>query len=182
MQLDVQKGAGAMRRQLGLWTFAITLGASAAACAAPSLPRGWREATAAERAELLQESRKAGGPTHQKLAVEADFDGDGRTDRAAILLNDARRVFAPFVARAATGRYEQLDEGDRITSLWNYTLEVEPPGTHETACARGHGDDRSPCRKQVRNRWPALGFAVMESSYQIYFWDGRRFDNELLTD
>jgi hypothetical protein len=34
----------------------------------------------------------------------------------------------------------------------------------------------------VRARWPTIGLSYNEASYQIFFWDGRRFDNEYLTD
>jgi hypothetical protein len=149
-----------------------------------SPPSGWREPTSHEAADLLREARKSVGlpSMKQNLSIRADFDGDGRSDRAIFLLNDRLGEFALFVVRARTGRYERLDYNGKRADLYNYGLDVERPGRREAACARGLGDDSAPCRRSIRLRWPGIGVSHFEASYEVFFWDGQRFDSELLSD
>lgn len=158
---------------LGALAAALGLGGAAPS---PALPAGWREPTGAERADLLRQARRSTAePTlEQKLSVSGDFDGDGKTDRAAFLLNDRRGAFRLFVRRGATGRYEPLNYSEKITALGGYGLEVEPPGTY--------ADILDEDAKPVRTRWPAVGAAYFESSYVIFYWDGRRFGEIWLSD
>lgn len=162
-----------------MWSLAAAVVFSATV--APPAPNGWREPTAVEVNQAQQEARKSGGPAKLRFKVSADVDGDGRPDMAVILLNERTGVFAPFIKRASVGRLEKLADGGPIATLWNHTLDILPPGVHQTACGRGH-DSAGPCRAQVRNRWPAIGLSAHEASYEIFFWDGRRFDSESLTD
>jgi hypothetical protein len=147
-------------------------------------PAGWRAPTEAETARLLHEARESvGDPSlKQDLAVRADFDGDGRPDRAMFLVNDRKREFALFVVPARTGRYQRLDYHGALSELHNHGLDVQPPGRLEAACARGLGDDSAPCRRSVRLRWPGIGATYFEASYEVFFWNGGRFDSEFLSD
>lgn len=122
-------------------------------------------------------SPKGSYPGHRS----ADFDGDGREDKAAILLNDRSGRFDVFARRASVGRYVVLTRGDRISSLWNYTLDLVEPGVPEPACARC-ADGAGACRKTVENRWPAVGLIAVEASMSMTYWNGRRFETEFLTD
>ena len=148
---------------------------------APALPTGWRLPSTAEAAALGRAADKAlGQPAHQMLAVRADFDGDGRTDRAAFLLKGNR--FALFVARASVGRWTWLDDGETRDRLAVYTLAVIPPGAFEPTCMGGLGEPGEPCRGRFRTRRPAITLTVQESAEIIYWWDGRRFDKDWLSD
>jgi hypothetical protein len=164
----------------GLGAFAAALLLGAAASSGP--PAGWRQPTADEAADFARNSRESGNPAPQVLPVGADFDGDGQDDRAEILLSSKGGRFQLFVVRARNGRYEALGEPGDVTSLQNVTLSVVPPGRHETHCGRGGGDANAPCHRVIRNRWPAIDLAHQEASDQVFWWDGRKFDREWLTD
>lgn len=162
----------------------VSLAAPGAACAAADvgLPSGWRAPTAAENAANLKQAQANGGAVRQVRSVKADFDGDGRWDEAVILVNDATQRFAVFVRRASAGRYDLIADVDGSDVLWNYTLRSIRPGHHEPACARGIGNDDGPCPKLVRNRWPAFSVVALEASEILYYWNGRAFVSEALSD
>jgi hypothetical protein len=156
----------------------------AAGPAPVALPAGWRMLNDADRAEMRAEAervyRGTGITFPQTYALRADFDGDGRVDQAVMLLNPAETKYGLFVLRRAERSYQLVHSGDS-SFLWDISLYLERPRTFRTACAKGYGDEEG-CRYSVQARWPAIGLSHNEASYQIFFWDGRRFDNEHLTD
>jgi hypothetical protein len=151
------------------------------------LPRGWREPTQAEIAEALPTWRELGAQTYREpddppykdpvFAFEADLDGDGRQDRAAILLNPRRGRIGVFALRAAAGRYEAIEafKGD-ASELHTFSIYPASPGFHEDVCARGIGDDSRPCRRGATAQWTGIAFGTVEASEAVAFWNGRRFD------
>lgn len=96
------------------------------------------------------------------------------------MVSDNGRRYGLFVSRAGRPA-ENLADGD-VSDLPNLMLGLSKPGTYKTACAKGYGDNTEPCRRQVKARWTAIGFGSYESSEQIFFWDGKRFDSEFLSD
>lgn len=157
------------------------------------LPKGWREPTQHEVSQGLKVWRELGAGVFREpgsapykdplFAFEGDFDGDGRVDRAAILLNEKKDKAGLFVMRAAMGRYEALETFDGFDEfLTVHDLEPARPGRHEDACARGLGDNRVPCRRSVTSRWTGIVIGKAEAWAMLYFWDGRKFDTVLLTD
>lgn len=160
----------------------VALATPGVACAGEvDLPAGWRAPTAAQNVRNLAEARKSGGAVNQKLSIAADFDGDGRQDRAVVLLNDRTGRFAVFVRRASAGRFVKVADGGDAEWLWNYTLELASPGEQQTACGRGHNIE-GPCRPTVSNRWPGIFWVTVESHVDLIYWDGRRFRLEVLSD
>lgn len=143
---------------------------------AQSLPTGWRAPNAQQAASFRHDAITCANPK-QMLAIRADFDGDGRKDRAQFLLNFKTGKVALFAVRAETGRYERLGDADELSRLCNYTLVLERPRVFKALCEGGGA-----CDKRVRARWPAIGLSYAEASYQIFFWNGRRFQNEFLGD
>ena len=166
---------------LRFWILGISMAMMAGGPAvAGSAPDGWTALNAAQIERLRQEAKTCANP-NQTLAVSADFDGDGRKDRATFLFNNRTGGMGLFVIRAATGRYRQLMSAKR-EDVCNLNLGVEPTGSYEPACSRGLGDDAAPCRKTLVTRWPAIGLTHVEASWTIYFWDGRKFDRQTLSD
>jgi len=137
---------------------------------------GWRAVAEADLASVPAAQR----PPGQRFAVSGDFDGDGKADRAWVMVSDKGHRYGLFVSRGGRSA-ETLADGD-VSDLPNLVLALAKPGTYKTACAKGYGDDAQPCRRQVRARWTAIGFGSYESSDQIFFWDGKRFDSEFLSD
>lgn len=169
-------------RATTIWTALVLAVASGASAAAPA-PAGWRPARAddvervARRMHMPASDRYPG----QKLRVSADFDGDGRADRAEVLVNSAGSRLAVVIYRGAGGASQKVAE-DTIDKLADVGLEIEPPGVYPTACGRGGGPDGGPCRPQIKTTRPAVSLTYFEASTQIFFWNGKRFDSEFLSD
>jgi hypothetical protein len=164
----------------------LALLAAATASTAPSLPDGWREPTTRE----IQEAAKVWREVEKRVqrepddrpyrdpvyALQADFDGDGRTDRAALLIN-AEGSRGVFVHRAASGRYEPLDVALGGAPLAHYGFEILEPGEYTDITDRG---DHPLVR--VKIALPSIHVAYGESSSQTFYWDGRAFATIWLTD
>jgi len=95
-------------------------------------PPPWRPATAvdvetiARRLHLSQRDRFP----HQQLSVSADFDGDGRTDLAQVMISGDGSRAGVAITRAADHRNQYL-ETSRVSELVNLSLDVaagRPPG------------------------------------------------------
>lgn len=100
------------------------------ACHMPRLtvtpPVGWVFRTAADMRpgpDGDQAWRKA-LDHYQRLAVSADFDGDGREDQAAILLDERFERFAVF-AFPVGGEPSQLTPAQAVAALPGRSLAVE---------------------------------------------------------
>lgn len=149
-------------------------------------PAGWRELTEVEVRKATETAAAyysfVEGRWGSKYAIQADFDGDGREDRAAVLLNDRKARFALFVRLAKDGRYRKLSNGDDVAALWDWSVWLIEPGAYPSACGRGLGDGRAPCIPTIRNRWPGIAWGQNESGVAMFFWDGRRFHEEFLLD
>jgi hypothetical protein len=152
------------------------------------LPTGWREPTRREVNQAARVWRKedkgvvrepSDQPYHDPVyELVADFDGDGRIDRAALLINDKARTKGLFVRRAATGRYEPLDDGKGDGTLAYYAMETLKPGEYTDIVDRG-GDNPG---LRVRIALPSIYVAYGESSSQTFYWDGEKFATIWLTD
>lgn len=159
---------------LSLIVGALITGA-AEAVAAPVTP-GWRPVAESDLASVPVAQR----PPGQRFEVSGDFDGDGKADRAWLMVSENGRLYGLFVSRG--GRTpENLADGD-LAGLPNLMLDLYRPGTYKTACGKGYGDGGTPCRPAVRARWTAIWLGVFESSDEIFFWDGKRFDSAFLSD
>ncbi len=117
----------------------------------------------------------------QKLSVSADLDGDRRADRAVVQVDSSASRLSVVIYRGAGGPPLTIAE-DSIDRLPSVGLEIEPPGTYPTSCGRGGGPDGGPCRPQIRTTRPAVALTYLEASTQIFFWNGKGFDSELLSD
>lgn len=89
-------------------------------------PDGWVFRTTADLMPVYRDMpawRKA-LDHYDRLAIRADFDGDGREDQAAILLDEAYERFAVF-AFPAVGEPVQLTSAQPIAALPKRSLAVE---------------------------------------------------------
>ncbi|MDX5329575.1 MAG: hypothetical protein LPK04_00115 [Caulobacteraceae bacterium] len=90
---------------------------------------------------------------YQRLAVRADFDGDGREDQAAILLDEAYERFAVYAFPAGRDPV-MLASGRPVTAL---------PG-RSLAVGEAEGD-----------RPPTLVLRAADGADENYAWDGAAF-------
>jgi hypothetical protein len=135
---------------------------------AQDLPTGWRRANLAERASPWR--RKS--PT-RFFRVEGDFDGDGRTDVAELLMNPTQKKFAVFVKLAGTQKWQRLGDAGDLGALDRFAIDLVKPGRYETACGKGYDD--SLCAHGELDylvlSHPAIDFIYTESADSIFYWD-----------
>ena len=155
----------------------------AGAAQAGGFPEGWRQATPADVDKVA--ARIGAGPADrapdQKLSVTADFDGDGKPDRASVVIHEARGRIGVFVTRGAGGAAIKLSESE-LDQLPDTGLLILPPGSYETACGKGAGSASTPCRPKVVAKRPSLGVVDFEASEEIFIWNGKRFVGDFLSD
>jgi hypothetical protein len=150
-------------------TFVLVLLLSSPAFA-QELPAGWRRANAAERAP----SWRRESPT-RFFRVDGDFDGDGRTDIAELLINPTEKKFAIFVKLTSTERWQMLEHPGEIGDLYRFAIDLVKPGKYGTACGKGYDD--SFCAPGEPDylvlRHAAIDFVYTESTDTLYYWDDK---------
>jgi hypothetical protein len=135
---------------------------------AQDLPEGWRRANTVEKSSAWR--RKSAS---RFFRVEGDFDGDGRTDTAELLINTSQEKFAVFVKLASVRKWQMLGEPGDIGSLDRFAIDLVKPGKYETACGKGYDD--SFCAHGEPDylilSHPAVDFIYTESADSIFYWD-----------
>jgi hypothetical protein len=137
---------------------------------APELPTGWHRPTPVEAAGNWR--NKSGT---RFLAVNGNFDGDGKPDRAELLVSSQTKQFALFVRLSSGGNWQLLDKPHAMGDFDRFGIALVKPGKYETACGKGYGDwvcaHREPdWLKLVR---PGIDLFYTESSDSMFYWDPR---------
>lgn len=150
---------------------------------ADPMPAGWRAATSADvdavaaRLQLTATERFPG----QQLSAIGDFDGKGRSDRAAVLVDEKGARLGVFVFRGAGGAAQRIED-EPIDGLVNIGLNTAPAGKFATVCGRGHGPAVAPCRPSITAKQVVVDVTHYEASQEIVFRTGRRFERAFLSD
>lgn len=129
-----------------------------------SLPGGWRFPTEADFSGNWVEYRdRFPTPFH----VSADFNGDGLTDDAWILIRETGIGFGLFVFFGAKdGRSRVLEVfSHRECCAQFYALALAPPGRHSAVC----GDECSP-DTSVLLKNPSFEFITLGTASGRYYW------------
>jgi len=118
-------------------------------------PEGWVFRTAADMrpADDGEQSWREALDHYQRLAVSADFDGDGREDQAAILLDETFETFAVF-AFPADGAAVRLTPPRPVAGLPGRALAVREGG---------------------RRGRPVLLVEAADGEDEAFAWDGASF-------
>ena len=155
------------RRLLAAFIFCLLLSSTGFA---QELPSGWRRSNAAERAPSWRRKSPA-----RFFRVDGDFDGDGKTDVAELLINPAEKKFAIFVNLASNQTWQMLGEPGDLGVLDRFAIDLVKPGKYETACGKGYDD--SFCAHGEPDylvlRHPAIDFIYTESADSIHYWDDK---------
>jgi len=149
-----------------------------AACSARD--GGWRSLTTDETAALDRQSL-AQNPwlkSPPRREAVADFDGDGRRDRAVFRVNG--ESYAVLVL-GGDGQVRRLGEARPRVELANMELGVLAPGIHRTFCSRRESDEAG-CRPTVTLKAPGVVVTTFEAAQIVYFWNGTAFDVAALSD
>jgi hypothetical protein len=119
--------------------------------------------------------------------TSADFDGNGSTDDAWIVLAERGNGWA-LVAfmRAATGQMRVVtlltDSGK--TSAQSMGMTLVGPGRYETTCGKGYRDCEPNEPNALNLRLPSFTFFLYESASSIFWWDAdaKQFRRTVISD
>jgi hypothetical protein len=128
------------------------------------------------------QTRDGSGQTKAEFWTSGEFNSDGTTDYAYILVEEAtdtRTLFA-FVSTAEGYEVERLDAGFE----WGIWLRTRPPGRYASAPTRGAGPDSpfNPLEFEAQNQ--AIDFFQFEGSASSFVWNAttRSFDRFWTSD
>ena len=140
----------------------------------------WRPPTASETAALDRQSLKQnpGLKAPPRRDVVADFDGDGRQDRAVFRVK--RGLYSVFII-GGDGRARRISEPRPVNELANLELSVLAPGVHSTFCGRNE-PEQAGCRPSVTLSAPGVAITTFEAAQVVYFWNGTAFEVAALSD
>lgn len=140
------------------------------AALAQDLPVGWRRGNAVEKSSAWRSKSPS-----RFFRVEGDFDGDGKSDIAELLINPKEKKFAIFVKLASAQEWRMLGEAGDLGALDRFAIDIVKPGRYETACGKGYDDSFCAHGEPdylVLSR-PAIDFIYTESADQIFYWDSK---------
>ena len=156
-------------RPLALLLF--TLSISVALAQEP--PSGWRVPTAeAFRGQDL----RSNSPTNY-LSAAGDFDGDGQSDRAELLLAEnelGEGLFVQLSSAASGGWILAAEERNREPmAILRMGVSIAPPGSYLTACGKGYWECRDGEPSELQLETDGLRYFRFESGASIVYWDVR---------
>lgn len=143
-----------------------------AACSAPAaVVEGWREPTSEELRNLAAE-RNAQSPDQPPpiTSVGGDFNGDGKRDRVALLIDEGGHRFAPYMFDGAGAPPLRLDRGDARGRMYRYSLGALPANLMYASCVESAADPRE-CEKDKGVRGKILFFYEVNRGGQMFVWD-----------
>lgn len=135
-----------------------------------TLPKNWRRPTRTDAASNWRDKSST-----RFLTVRADFDGDGKTDIAELLVNPSTNQCALFV-KLYSGEWQMIDRPGDLKSLDRFGIDLVKAGKYETACGKRYGDFACAHGEPdylVLSR-PAIDFIYTESSDSIFYWDAEQ--------
>lgn len=143
--------------------------------AASSLPEGWESPTNADLAgpNLELRANKPG----RYLVAEGDFDGDGVSDRAEILVNRISRTYAVYAFISTASAPIELIDG-RIHNVGRVGISVTDSGRIRTACGKGYDASDPECKRGVPfvdTPFQSIEYFGFESGASQFYWTGEAF-------
>ncbi len=115
-----------------------------------------------------------------------DFDGDGIKDEAYLRVGGVDASLGLFVSLSSAVPDRRLLLVERFpgAKVSESGINVVPPGTHQTACAKGRENCGSGESHSVTFSNPGIELFEFESSHLVYYWDkdGHIFKKEWLSD
>lgn len=134
---------------------------------AQELPKGWRRPTLSETSGVWR--RKS--PT-RFVRVKGDFDGDGKSDVAALLVNRSGQQCALFVWLSSQSNQPprpiwQAEKG----GLGKIGIQLVHPGKYETSCSADPSscDPQTPTSVNLKNY--GIGFFSHGETSSFAYWD-----------
>jgi hypothetical protein len=164
---EVEEPAFSRLRELASFIFICALLCCAAS--AQDLPQGWRRPKQSEISQPWRLKNKV-----RFLVIRADLDGDGRPDRAELLVTESRKQCALFVL--FSGEYTHWGNPiwhSDLDGVGRYGINVAGPGRHSTLCS----SDPSSCDPHTPTTVDLTSSGIYFFSYgeasSLAFWDKR---------
>ena len=154
-----------------VFVIAIILLTSTISSAEHKLPDGWREPL---KNEITDDDFKARSKDpNQYLAAKADFNGDGITDTALMLVNDSINKMGLYVFVSKQGKFEMvlLDQIDDKRWIDTMGLSVVESGEYKTACGKGYWGCEKGVPEVLVLKHPAINYFKFESANSFFVWD-----------
>lgn len=116
------------------------------------------------------------------LMAEGDYDGDGVRD-VAVFVKTADGKADAVVVSGKTKQIYRLERGiDLKVAMPRMGVRTVKPGTYQTACGKGSGDERAPCEPSVTARHDAVEVFTFEVGATLYVWRGKGFRGSVTSD
>jgi hypothetical protein len=141
----------------------------------PEFPAGWKPATASDYSAETLKYRKNIVPNH----VEANFNGDGITDNAWLLVNPSKKLYGVFVflgRKDGKPRMIKLAEHKRETDKLYSGISPAKPGVYETICGKGYGGCQEGDKTNVESKNYGIYSFDFEGAESVYYWDEQKKD------
>ncbi|TAN39492.1 MAG: hypothetical protein EPN25_11525 [Nitrospirae bacterium] len=104
------------------------------------------------------------------LTAKADFDGDGKTDTAALLINENKMgLFVTFASRKNIPAL--LLEATDKKEIRSMGIKAAKPDRYKTACGKGYWDCKKEEPEILNLKQPAIDFFTYESANSYFVWD-----------
>jgi len=137
--------------------------------AAGHLLEGWRPAELSDYVDTPDYPRRLAAP-NGGLKVEADFDGDGRADEAAIHVNPALAEYAVVVSFTTQGGpVRAFAASGPLYELGRFGLRPAAAGKHARVCLS------APCEREVVLKRAGLALFTYDAAELTVWWDGTGF-------
>jgi len=134
-------------------------------------PQGWRVATP----DALSGEPIRRNPPVDNMEAEADFDGDGEVDRAAIFVADdgAREALFVALSTAARGGWRMAAEMEHRNPSMTPVMgiSVAPAGRYRTACGKAYWECRPGEPAELELERAGVSWFRFESAASIVYWD-----------
>lgn len=135
----------------------------------PSLPPGWRLPTTAETDQDWRNE-----DSNRYLVVRADFNGDGVTDQAKLLLRDTGPGFGLFAfvwQKDGAFKAYVLEEVKDTNYIEFMGIAPKPPGLYKTACGKGYFECGEGEPEEILLRHHAIDYFKEGSANSYFYWD-----------
>ncbi|OGR05390.1 MAG: hypothetical protein A2511_00425 [Deltaproteobacteria bacterium RIFOXYD12_FULL_50_9] len=139
-----------------------------------AFPTDWRLPTDEESEKGMLKWRNK--DSNRYLAAIADFNGDGKNDKALMLVNDKTNKMRLYVFLSYYNNAIQaiiLNEFEPKSWVSAMGVSVANPGKYETACGKGYfecGPNESEILELTR---PAINFLKYESANSFFYWNDK---------
>lgn len=132
------------------------------------LPAGWRLPTPEELSDDWR-----GGGSDRRAEITGDFNGDGKTDRAVLLIskkNHALGLFVFFVGSKGA-HWHKLDEISDSLAIHAMGIEVVSRGKYKTACGKGYFPCKSGEPEVIQSEFDIINYFKTESTNRYILFD-----------